>query len=277
MELKEEDFPPKTQELETETIPIERLFLEIGLDKKEIGPQIIGRMKLLDKLTCFVADALAAIRYSDIIFNFYENTNSPFSDGEKQIVKIGMLFSDIGKTGPARANKRQQRLIAEMFAVENVRNTEMPVREFLKKYFPKDVEMRIKTFKELGLDSLMPIRDFWNLHTSWTLEIISGDGVPPEAVAVAATHQLLEDINPEDIVGTDGHFTKYFGENTNFDRPEKLLILLDKYEAFRRRLGKSHQETIARVRGIIAENKRYADDEEFTALLKNMETALADS
>src|SRR5690606_30672662 len=130
---------------------------------------------------------------------------------ERRIVVLGSLFADIGKTGPARAPERDQRLIVEMFSVEGVHDETQSVTQFMKRYFAADADERLARFAALGLDPESSVRDFWNLHVGWTLEILEGSGVAPEAVAAAATHHLLEDVNPESIVGPDDRYTRAFG------------------------------------------------------------------
>ena len=72
-------------------------------------------------------------------------------------------------------------------------------------------------------------------------------GVPGEGrIAAAAAHHLLDGVNPEAIVDEDGNYSADFGENKHFHRPEKLVIVLDKYDALRRRGGNSHEQAIAR-------------------------------
>ena len=85
---------------------------------------------------------------------------------------------------------------------------------------------------------------------------------------------MLEGINPEEIVGKDGGFTKYFGDNLFFDRAEKLIIVLDKYDAFRRRGKKEHKEAIELVRDKIRSNPNFTEDREFEELVNNLDAMI---
>ena len=116
----------------------------------------------------------------------------------------------------------------------------------------------------------MTIREFWNLHSAWTLEILEGSGVPPEVVAAATTHHLLDEINPENIVAKDFRFTRAFGDNATFDRAEKLIILLDKYDAVRRRGRRSHDQAIAWLQNRVETNARFRDDPELSMLIADL-------
>jgi hypothetical protein len=103
------------------------------------------------------------------------------------------------------------------------------------------------------------------------LHVIQSDGVPSEAVPAAAAHHLLENVNPDAIVAEDGRFTKYFGEHASFERPEKLVILLDKYDALRRRGHGTHGDAIARLRAVIAASRRFAEDRTFFTLIEDLD------
>ena len=251
---------------------IRELLVEIGVDPEEIAPRIMARLVLLNESTETINDGKSSIKTARSIFGYYEREkpDKTFSDIEKKTVLVGTFFSDIGKTGPANATLDQQKLIIEMYRVENVVDTAMSVRDFLKTYF-SDVEERVKRFQGMGLDPDMTMRSFWNLHSKWTLEIVSGDGVPAEAIAGAAAHHMLEGVNPEDIVGADGRFTRYFGHNPSFDRAEKLIIVLDKYDAVKRRSRRTAKEAIEYVKERVSSNPRFADDEEFKVLLDDLE------
>jgi len=233
-------------------------------------------MKLLAETTETVKDCQRAAEVAQDMFRYYEKQKPAqrFSELDQRTVVIGSLFSDIGKTGPAQADADGQRLIAEMFAVERVQNEKMSVNDFFTTYFADDAAQRIQRFRALGLDPAISMREFWNMHSAWTLHIIQSDGIPPEAVAAAATHHLLENVNPDSIVAHDGRFTRFFGANERVDRPEKLVILLDKYDAARRRAGRTHEQAITWLRALIAKNARFGRDQEFFTLIEDLDIVM---
>lgn len=211
------------------------------------------------------------------------------------------MFSDIGKTGPADATPAEQKLITEIYAVEKTPPGGISVTttaEFFRFYFPADAEERIRQFQNLKFGSRalaalknanvdrdpsrLTMRQFYDLHSFWTLDIIGNDGIPAEAVGAAATHHLLDladkagKVQIDDIVGGDNRFLANFGENPSFDRAEKLVTIIDKYDAGRRRGKLNHAEAIERVGKIIADSPRFADDEEFKSLLADFSVASED-
>lgn len=259
--------------------PTERLralCARVGFDLQDACASLTDRMRLLDARTDTIADAERMVALAYQVFGWYAAAKSAtaFSTDEQRIVVLASLFSDIGKSGPLNADEAGRSLIADMFAVENVRDDTMPVARFFAVHFPDDAEARAARFTALGLDSSMTIRSFWNLHGSWTLDIAEAANLPVEAVAAAATHHLLENVNPRSIVGQDGRFTRAFGENVAFDRVEKLVIVLDKYDAVRRRGGRAHGEAIRWLHELVAKNPRFCQDDELRAIIDDVDAAL---
>ncbi len=256
---------------------LRELCQKAGLDLDRVSPWIVARMELLARSTETVSDSERCAALAEDIFRYVDKAkpSERFSLLERRTVVIGTLFSDIGKTGPAEASADGQQLVADMFSVEHVLDSSMSVTRFFETYFPADVEQRAYRFRRLGLDADMTMRDFWNLHSAWTLRILRGDGVPPEAVGAAATHHILENINPDAIMAEDGRLSRYLGENAYFDRSEKLVILLDKYDAARRRGKLTHAETIDWLRDLIAKNARFRGDSDFAALIATLDIVAA--
>lgn len=250
-----------------------------GFDLDHAGSSLLERMRLLAERSKSFDDAMRLTAYADRIFRHYDAVKpaAAFSPVERQTVVLACLFSDVGKTGPEDAGPEDRRLIAEVFAVENVRDETQPLVSFLRRYFPADAERRIARFAALGIDPRMTIRQFWNLHSGWTLGVAEAAGLPVEAVAAAATHHFLDDVNPRAIVGEDGRFTRPFGENIAFDRAEKLVIVLDKYDAARRRGGLTHDQAITWLRERIAKNPRFRDDAELLELVADVDTVIGAS
>jgi hypothetical protein len=255
---------------------IERLravCAEVGFDLDSVASSVVARLQLLAEKTETVADCERMVAMAQRLFRHYETTKprEAFTEVERRIVVLGCVFSDVGKTGPRNADASGQRLVVEMFSVEGVRDDKQPVARFLRTHFPADAQERIHRFAALGLDANMTLREFWNRHSGWTLEIVETGGVPPEAVAAAATHHLLDEINPRAIVGADHRFTRPSGENPTFDRAEKLIILLDKYDAVRRRGRRTHAEAVTWLRDRVAHSRHFKDDPELLTLIADLD------
>ena len=257
--------------------PVQRLrphCAAVGFDIDDAHRLLLERVRSLGAHT--FEDAVHLSTLAHRVFAYYDRAKPEraFSNVEKRTVVLGSLFSDIGKTGPVDADAAARQLIVDMFAVENVRDDKQPITAFLRTHFPADAEARIARFTSLGLDPSMTLRQFWNLHSGWTLAIAEAGGIPAEAVAAAASHHLIDDVNPLGIVGADAHFSRRFGENATFDRSEKLVIVLDKYDAARRRGALDHAGAIAWVRDRIAKSTRFRDDQELLGLVTDLDNAL---
>lgn len=250
----------------------------VGFDLGDAEEMLLERMRLVAQGSKTFDDALRMSGYAHRIFDYYQATKPAraFTDDERRTVVLASLFSDIGKTGPAEADVVARRYVVDVFAVENVKDDQQPLDTFLRNYFPKDADARLSAFRALGIDPSISIRQFWNLHSAWTLAILEKAGVPPEAVAAAATHHLLDDVNPGAIVGDDDRFTRRFGDNAAFDRAEKLVIILDKYDAARRRGHLSHEAAIKWLEERIAKSTRFHDDAELHELVADVKTVLAE-
>ncbi len=267
-----------TRSVSQETLErLRAICAEVGCDLGATAPELLARLELLAERSQTVSDCQRMVGMAQGIFARRAGSPEAFTEGERRVVVLGCVLSDIGKTGPALADPDGQRLIVDMFAVEGVRDDAQSVAQFFDAYFPSDADDRRRRFSALGLDAGMSLRQFWNLHSSWTLDILERSAVPREAIAGAATHHLLEDVNPGAIVRPDESFARAFGDNIAFDRAEKLVIVLDKYDALRRRGGRSHAQAMDWLRERLRNNARFHDDPEFSALLRDVDATLRDS
>ncbi len=250
-----------------------------GLDLDHVKPGILERMRLLAETTETVRDCERAAELAEEVFRYYDGRKprEGFTAKERSTVVIGSLFSDIGKSGPRTASFDGQRLVAEMFGVERALDSATSVRTFFDGHFRADAAERVRRFCALGLDADMSMRQFWNLHSLWSLQILRGDGVPPEAVAAAAMHHVLENVNPDAMFAADSQLSKYLGHSASFGRAEKLVILLDKYDAARRRGHRTHPEAIAWLHQVIEAHPRFCDDRGFISLLDDLDAAIVGS
>jgi hypothetical protein len=261
---------------------IRQLLDRIGVDTEKLNPRIFDRLVLLDQRSPFMEDEACCIDLADRVFAFAEEQGAGWSPQEKRLVMNGTVLSDIGKTGPRDARPDQTELIVKMFTIGNVsdpdhRTVEQLFREEYQHNYPTDdVEQQMQAFQDLGLPLRMTIRQFYDKHAEWTTEIINHDGIGSDVIAVAALHHVLEGVNPEGFLREDDSIASA-GSNTRFDRPEKLVILLDKYDAARQRSKKTHAEAIQYLQGYIGKSERFGDDEEFRNLIALLDRSLADA
>ena len=258
---------------------IRQLLDRVGVDRTKLNPTIFDRLVLLDQRSPFMEDEARCMALAEQVFAFAEEEEMAWRDQEKHLVLKGTLLSDIGKTGPKDARPDQAELVVKIFTIENVtdparRTMEALFREeYVREYPMDDVEERMQAFQDLGLSLTMTIRQFYNKHAEWTAEIINHDGIGSEVIAIASLHHVLEGVNPEGFLREDGSLS-HAGGNARFDRPEKLVILLDKYDAARQRSEKTHAEAIQYLRDYIGKSERFGDDEEFQKLITLLDHSL---
>lgn len=265
--------------------PKVREWLGEFLDVEKINPKILKRLELLNSLTNFIEEEKESLELAKRLFHYYEKVKpeKAFATEEKDEILIGLILADIGKSGPPNTSESQQALIIRIFGIEGVKDTKAPVRDFIEDKFPDTAQRDIQLFRDMGLDPDMPIEKFWRLHSAWTLGIIEGDGIPEEDLPGAVLHHVLEGDNV-DLIDEEGNYKTLvvngeiklrFGENRRFDRPEKLVPLLDKYTAFLKRLNnKTHQEAIELLKSFLDRNERFKNDRDFIELIEDIDQAL---
>lgn len=101
---------------------VDDLFIEVGIDVKKINPNIVRKLRLLNKKTQTFKDEERAVRIAKALFQCYEKDfpDNKFSDQEMRTVLIGTIFTDIGKTGPRNATPEQEEVVANIYAIETV-------------------------------------------------------------------------------------------------------------------------------------------------------------
>ena len=262
----------------------------------KIAPWLRDRLDVLARLSPTTADEASAMKAAGDIFEYIDehDPDRSYSRGERLLVRVGTLLSDIGKTGPPNANEEQQELILRIFAIENVPDREtVTLTEFFARekalkrpwelvwyyrIFSRQWQQHLqRIIRSLGLDpDRMTLKELHDLHSAWTYDLLSVEdsGIPPRAIPAAACHHRTRGDNPRGIIADDDTYTVDFGSNKAFSRAEKLVNALDIYDACRRRSGMTHQEAIAALEEEI--RRRYADDPEFLEILQDINTVLDD-
>lgn len=248
-----------------------------------ISPELKSRLILLDRYTPTIDDEHNAISYALKVFDLAEKSGHPYSELEQQVVTVGTLFTDIGKSGPKDSTPQQSELIVSIYSKENISHEDMTgnVRNFIMKYFKDESpQEKVILFQSFNLDpDKITMREFYNLHTQWTLDILEDSNLPREVIPGAACHHRLRGDNPGHILNENDSYTRTFGSATKYGRAEKLVGLLDQYDAFRRRSGLAHEEAIAKLQELVngARNGYYADDVEIKQIIEDINLSLKPS
>lgn len=246
------------------------LIKKAGLNPNLIHKDILSRLKTLHEGSETFKDELRAIELAKMFFEHYKKKDGAkaFSAEEQNVVLAGTLFSDIGKTGPSDASPLLSKKVLSMYKIDAHFNTNIvDIKTFLEMFFDeKEQEEYLKTLEANGINGDMPMREFFNKHSEWGLKILKkneGQGIPSDAIIAAASHHMLEGMNPVNI--------------TKLSRGAKMVILLDKYDARLRRGAVKHEEAIDWLKNYVMERSSEEDKAEFLELLENMDESLKDN
>ncbi len=220
------------------------LLLECGINPDSLDPDFLLRYRIQTEESDSIYDAKITIELAKEFNTYLENCGfAILDDTELREIFVGLLLSDIGKTGPEfpegmqETQKIQQiRDYLKLYSIKNIPNYEsISLEDCIRKYFSEDKEM-VSRFKAYGEDPSQSMRNFTNQHAHRSYKIACNSGIPEDTIPAIALHHIFEDQNPDNLVAEDGHFTRDCGCNTEFHRPELLVVILDKLNAVQTRL-----------------------------------------
>ena len=224
--------------------PILDALREAGIDRRELTPQMMDRLKQLHELTPTFEDEIQATRYARMINERLRQTapERALTDLELDAVFGGTFFSDIGKTGPADATPEQSMVVTRMYGVDARFNPSGTAREFIEQFMPDEAERLIADLNSIdGLSDEMTMREFWNAHVYWSYDLIKNSDLSDASKRAAASHHILEGNFPPEVIEETGRVT---GTDGYIGAPEAWVMMLDKYDAQRRRARATHDEAI---------------------------------
>lgn len=241
-------------EKESSREPYEKILRELELDPIK-NPLLIDRLMLLNERSLFLKDELSAMQYAEQLSEYLSHSDSKnkMSTEDLRSIKIGTLFSDIGKTGPRNATAEQQVLITAMYAVEGT-DSSITVESFLKQNIPSDYSAQEKNLQALGVSPTMTMREFYDLHAGWSYTILKNSTIPPDGILAAVSHHMLRGVNPKQTMDPRGEF-HVLGINRPVDQREIFVILLDQYDACLRRGNLNHSDAIAYLYNNVTQSK----------------------
>lgn len=228
--------------------PIIKALKEAGIDRRELTSQMMDRLRQLHELTPTFEDEIQAAQYAQMINERLRQTapERALTDLELDAVFGGTFFSDIGKTGPADATAEQSMVVTRMYSIDARFNPSGTAREFIERFLPGEAQQLIADLNSIdGLSEDMAMREFWNAHVYWSYDLIKDSNLPGASKRAAASHHVLEGNFPPEVIEETGRIT---GTDTYIGAPEVWVMMLDKYDAQRRRAGATHHEAIEWLR-----------------------------
>jgi hypothetical protein len=234
--------------------------LELG-EKLESYPRIIRRLAFLAEgpISNF-SDSVEIAKMVDLFWNQLGLENIL----DKKTMQLCALLHDIGKTGPARAKPREQKIVADLFS-KRVKGFDpnFSVRHFIQETQGERAGAALALLKDWRIDfDIDPQAEFetpnkagsliylFRLHDDWTYDILKNElvnqpdgAISPAVVLIATSHHFLEGKDPANLLAEDS------APSTNSDLQKTLLAssvisMFDQYHALRERAGKDHQAAI---------------------------------
>lgn len=246
-------------------------FLRVGLDIQRF-PELFERFKLLNgPESKHFEDAAQMV---DIIETIWEQLEEQLPELGKEQMILATLLHDVGKSGPKEATSEEQELIVSLFdprhyraiAEKGERVEDMPILHAIRESdLENSVQHKVVEYlRKLGVDiEGETMIDFWRRHADWTYDILKvskDDKIDERLAAMAASHHILDGKNP---AGLNTEDIPQEAKAIETIETYEVLTLVDKFQAFVKRSGLSHNEAIKVLRGIIDRQKfpeRVKDD-----------------
>lgn len=250
-----------------------KFFQEIKLDWEKFSSKFKKRFLRLENLGyAGIEDAHKMSALAEKIFYDRKTTIfvSTLNNQDLIHLKQAITLADIGKTGGPEANDEQSEIILKIFKANNVKNREtITVAEILKTAYKENWEEKLKILQELYDDKNFgekKLIDFHNLHTYASVKHLEAikekTGLNQKVIDMVARHHILDGVKIGKNSESNGNPTLSFAN--------KILIMIDKYDARRTRGKVSHQEAIKWLKEKIGQTE-YAHDEEFSAIIESID------
>ncbi|MEN9341824.1 MAG: hypothetical protein RIQ54_80 [Candidatus Parcubacteria bacterium] len=255
-------------------------FRELGIEDHELHETIIERLALIEtRYRRFNDDSRMICRGLRNLFDYITHTSpQQLSISETEINKtvLAGFIHDIGKSGPATVGPEHQAMVVDIYGIEGVRDGTASISSVLREHRPEDADRFLSLLSELGITEHTTMREFWNLHGVWTHDILEQyqcAGIDRETRIIAGSHHIAEGINPYHVTDSTiplgaieiGALEQYLDVIE-----ERALIIIDKYQASRRRSETSHETAMTVVRSII--EKKFDHDPIMQFILSAIDT-----
>jgi HD-GYP domain-containing protein (c-di-GMP phosphodiesterase class II) len=254
--IEKEIFPEEATREQFIVDQFERVKLDI-----RAYPKLFDRFKRLHgSESRHFEDAAQMAEIIDAIWPELE-AELPFKLDKEKLLQTTLLH-DVGKSGPEEATEEEQDLVVSFFNPSHYRKIvesgadikKTPVIDALRGS-DLDLSVQIKianALKKWGINyETEKMIDLWQRHADWTFDILApaqDQKITRELAVAAASHHILDGknpagINPEEIPGE--------AKTLEIVESYEVITLVDKFQAFVKRSGLTHNEAVAVLRGII--------------------------
>lgn len=244
--------------------------------KGNINEELINRLILFERESTFNEDARLIERGMDNVLYFLEKHSKDkqsrlvLTEEQKINGRLAALLHDIGKSGPAHANREEQEAVIKLYAIESINTPSCSVGDIVAERFDKQqAEELLGKLAACLVFPEMTMRQFWNLHAKWTYELLLKypEGLNNHIQIIAGSHHLDNGISPHILLKTNAplksDIIETLGGEVN-DLEERILMVVDKYQAVVRRGGVDHEAAIAWVRNNLV---KYGKDDSLQSVI----------
>ncbi len=247
--------------------------MQIGLSWNRMSRKFKDRFNKMGKwghlegsleMNELAAEIVKDIEFVLLCRQHLEDVSYDLPELKRNIIQ-GSTLSDIGKGGPENATEEQSEFIVRIFQVTDKveEPNKITLSEFIFRYLTnfKTPEERARILESLGIYKVsgnMSMREFYNLHTSWSLGVLNKE--EPKLISGEVKRRVARHHRLEGVEIIEGELTI----------EDKVVIMLDKYQACISRGHKTHKETMEYLVNKIKEGG-FTDDKEFQKLLSIFE------
>ncbi|MFA5413807.1 MAG: hypothetical protein WC348_04735 [Patescibacteria group bacterium] len=208
-----------------------------------------------------------AAQIADIIETIWDELDAelPFKL-EKERMILAALLHDVGKSGPKEAGADEQKLIVALFDPSHYEKItadgknvagETILHALRDSDLAGSTQQKIaKYLNRLGIDIVNEtMLSFWRRHADWTfdvLKIYKEDKIDEKLAIMAASHHILEGKNP---AGLNPEDVPHEAQTIEMVETYEILTMVDQFQAYIKRSGKSHKEAVEEVRSKINRQK----------------------
>jgi hypothetical protein len=244
--------------------------------KERLDKFVMDRLVLLEKHSKFNQDSRMIERGMDNLISYLSKANPDLGgmDEHRSEVRVAAILHDIGKSGPAHATPEQQLAVINLYAAENLKNTQQTVEDAVHDTFGSEAENMLDQLAECGVRPEMSMRHFWDLHGYWTKDILEAYAkeLSSRTRLIAGSHHITRGINPYKVPDQDiPDEARMVGVLEDYIDivEERALVVIDQYQANMSRSGSTHEKAIEWVRANV--NEKFHNDSVMQLVLKGLD------
>lgn len=254
-------YKQETEKKEVLRQKIEDELADLGV--QEPPPEIIDRLLLIEKNSRFNNDARMIREGFVIVLDKIKEElclTQKMTEQYRQEGELAAYLHDIGKSGGILLNADGQLAVIKLFSADRFTypiDPKITVGQAINECFSEERDLVTQNLSRTGVDEEMPMRQFYDMHAQWTRDILEkfAKFIPKRTRIVAASHHMDRGINPYNLTETEvpvesliiGVLEEYIN-----NLEEKILMVVDKYQAAIARGRANHSQAVDLLKKILS-------------------------